>query len=334
MKRGILLIALILLSSNSALTHHSKAQSSLAQVDIECRSQDNNSVVSIEVHPGASLENVAICIVSNPSVYQEKISIDIQSGVIQSSGPDSITLQPNTEEEFQILLRASAQMPEGTHMLVVNATVQEMNGVPPPNDASSEYHMLVAIPQFAGLDIEVIDPVIVIEGDGAYQLEYYIYNQGNARDRFAITLSETESLQSSGVSVALPAVAMEVESLNAQKFRVMLEVPENITEWTVYSDDSDTSTFWFHVRVTSSFSCRMEGICLWMEGRQQVTIIQNQTIEPVQKNEPVKSQSSAESMSDEMMLYLGAGGGLMLLVLCLALLRRRNTSSSTKRTSV
>ncbi|MBT6972959.1 MAG: hypothetical protein HOA04_07635 [Euryarchaeota archaeon] len=338
MKAKILVVVLLLFTSTLPIIDSSSAQSAAPEVNLECHSLKNGSDVRIEVHPGATLEGIAVCIVSNPtSQYREKISIDIQSGAIQSTGPSSITLDPNSEEEFQITLRAEPQMSQGSHVLRVNATVEEVNGADSPNDAETSYSLIINILQFAALNVEAVQPVAMIEAGSTYDLEYDLYNQGNQIDLFRLGIQarggfdgENDSIPEDMESwryqallemeLSLPAVRMEVNDGTAQKFKVSVHAPvSNIhDEWPINSDGQHSISVEFTVRVSSEFSCR-NGACVFMDVLQEVVFFQNQTIESEEKNE-----LTTESMSKEMVLYAGVGGGgFILFILCFSLIRKK-----------
>ncbi|MBK30032.1 MAG: hypothetical protein CMB49_04895, partial [Euryarchaeota archaeon] len=267
----------------------------------------------------STLENIAICTVKNPTVHQEKISIEIQSGIIESSGPSSITLDPNSEEEFQISLRAQSRMPEGSHSLKVTATVQEVNGVDSTTNATSSSSMIISILQFSGINVEVVEPSVMVEASDTVYLEYYVHNMGNAGDRFRIELRPSESLLFEGAELSLPLVSIQVDVGTPEKIRVKLTAPINSLGWPVNSNGEHTISHWFDVRVTSDFSCRNEEICLFMDAHQEVTFFENQTIEVEEEGKLTKN-----SESNQIVEYIGAGAGVILFVLCLILLRKRS----------
>jgi len=337
MKAKILVLVFLLFTSTLPIIGSSSAQSGTPAVELECHSLENSSSVEIEVHHGATLEGIAICIVKNPTVNREKISIDIQSGAIQSIGPSSITLDPNSEEEFQITLRAEPQMSMGDHNLRVNATVEEVNGVASPNEDEQTIQLIILIQQFAALNVEVVQPIVMIEAGSTYYLGYDLYNQGNSLDRFHINIQTTGGFDGENDSIpedmeswrylallemelSLPTARIEVNDGTSTKFKVSVHAPvSNIhDEWPINSDGQHSISVEFTVRVSSDFSCR-NGDCVFMDVLQKVVFFQNQTIESEEKNE-----LTTESMSKEIVLYAGVGGGgLILFILCFSLIRKK-----------
>ena len=67
-----------------------EAQVGAAAVNLECVSVDASGSVQVEVYPGATLTGQALCTVSNPNSYQEKIEIEVQSDGLVNSAPGSI----------------------------------------------------------------------------------------------------------------------------------------------------------------------------------------------------------------------------------------------------
>ena len=93
-------VVLIVLFSLSHLPlPNAEAQVGAAAVNLECVSVDASGTVQVEVYPGATLTGQALCTVSNPNSYQEKIEIEVQSDGLVNSAPGSITLGPNAEED-------------------------------------------------------------------------------------------------------------------------------------------------------------------------------------------------------------------------------------------
>ena len=315
MRANIPVLTLLILSIISPIISTSSAQSVLAEVDLVCSSPNPSGVVEIEVYPGATLTGFANCTVSNPTVHVEKVDIQISADGLAISSPGSITVDPGAEVDFQVTVRADSRMAASTRTLSVTATVQEISGVPPPNSASSEYNMIISIMQFARLDLEMVDPIQIIEVGGQSNLQYKAYNQGNNFDKFRFSI-EFERVDNS--QVTLPMASMELESMGPPSlFRVNVVAPTSGTNWPMNSEGMHTFEMNIHVTVESDFSCR-QGNCISTTVIQKVIFYQNQTIE-----EEPESNMLSDSMNDQLLIYGGSGGVVILLLILFLIMRRK-----------
>ena len=80
------------------------------------------------------------CTVSNPTAYVEKISIGVQSPFVVIDHPEELYVGAGADATFEV----NVSWQEGffsidttPQYMMVNATVQELNNLPPPNTASS-----------------------------------------------------------------------------------------------------------------------------------------------------------------------------------------------------
>ena len=62
--------------------------------------------------------------------------------------------------DFQISVRATPYMRMDARTLSVSATVQEINGFPPANSASSNNNMIVNIMQYSLVQVEATEPFV------------------------------------------------------------------------------------------------------------------------------------------------------------------------------
>jgi|TARA_B100000519_G_C14181444_1_gene408721 hypothetical protein len=314
--KATVLILIFLLSAMPVPTV--EAQIGAPDVSLECSSNDPSGTVEVEVHPGATLTGQAFCIASNPNSYQEKIDIQVQSNGLVASHPGSITLGPNSEEEFVVTVKADQNMPMSTRNLNVKATVTEAMGVPPPNTAESEVNMIVNIMQYSGLQVEAVDSLKTLQTKVDYNFEFKVYNLGNGVDKFRLAVTENSLtvLEDAGFSVSLPAVSVEVESMGPpMKVRVIMRTPTGYEDWPINSEGQHEMTFKLDFIATSDFSCRNEGNCLTETATTSITVFAEAS-----ESDKILSGSS----DNQLLIYGGGGAGVILLLVLFIAMRRRN----------
>ena len=151
-------IALVLLIVIGTIPLHVSAQGvTIPAVDIECSPQENLTTDGTKVSSGVDtafvggplvwmdsfdpegLNATISCTVSNPNAYVERIDINVSAGNLLLTAPGTITLGPGGEESFNVTIRIDQRMTPSIALLIVEATVVEANGVPPPNAATSKF---------------------------------------------------------------------------------------------------------------------------------------------------------------------------------------------------
>tara|TARA_X000001036_G_scaffold248650_1_gene231697 strand:+ start:2276 stop:2863 length:588 start_codon:yes stop_codon:yes gene_type:complete len=141
----VILIIVILLSSYLPTIESVSAQWFPA-VDLECQAVHPSGNLEINVTPDSNGSDYADCTVSNPNMYQEKISIMINAGTFASAGPADFYVEANSEVDFQVFISCSeCGSMNQTQELMIVAEVVEANGLPPPTNANSESNLLVDI---------------------------------------------------------------------------------------------------------------------------------------------------------------------------------------------
>ncbi len=140
----IICIFMILLFSYLPITESASAQW-VPDVDIECKAVNLSGNLEINITNDSNRSDYANCTVSNPNMYQEKISISINSGPLAVAAPGEIYVDANSEVDFDVTVRAENMTMNQTIQLTIVAEVVEANGLPPPNSASAESNLLVDI---------------------------------------------------------------------------------------------------------------------------------------------------------------------------------------------
>ena len=80
------------------------------------------------------------CTVSNPTAYVEHVAIEMQSDVLDTDVPSLIEVGASQEESFNVTVNWTSPQIGQEIQMNITATVQEINNLPPPNAASSEYN--------------------------------------------------------------------------------------------------------------------------------------------------------------------------------------------------
>jgi len=313
--KATVLILIFLLSAMPVPTV--EAQVGAAAVNLECVSVDASGSVQVEVYPGATLTGQALCTVSNPNSYQEKIDIEVQSDGLVNSAPSSITLGPNAEEDFYVTVKGEERMSESSRNLVVKATVTEMMGLPPPNIAEAESKLIISIMQFSGLQLEAVESLLTLETKVDYNVEFNVYNQGNGMDKFRLAVAENslDVLEDAGFSISLPMVNVEIQSREPpMKVRVTMRTPTGYEDWPINSEGKHEMTFKLDFIATSDFSCKNEGNCLTETATTTITVFA----------EASESDKIISGTSDnQLLIYGGGGGGILLLLILFVVMRKK-----------
>lgn len=315
MRTKMLVLILFFMSAASPLIDNSTAQGSMtAAVDLECI-PPNGASIDLDVSPGSTLAGFTTCTVSNPTVHVEKISITVTADGLVVAAPGSVTVAAGGEEDFQVAVRAESRMYTQARTLVVEATVQEISGVPPPNSAYSTSSNIISILQFAEFSVEMMAPVVELEVGSDYQLEYNLYNTGNGFDKFNIELSDDEFYDT---SFALPAVALQVEPYAPPaRFQVMVSAPDDGLDWETDSDGVHTMEIEIKISVESDLGCQ-NGDCLKTTMTQKIIFYENQTAQ-----DDSRSGVISNSMDNKTLVYGGSGAGVILLLILFVVMRRK-----------
>ena len=315
MRRRILVLLLLMISVATPLMENSSGQSVAAAVTLECSPPGGGSI-NIDVYPGATLSGYTICTVGNPTVHVEKISITVQSDGMAVAAPGSITVAAGGEEEFQVTVRADSRMYTQARTLNVNAYVQEISGVPPPNSASASSSNIVSILQFAEFNVEMETPIVELEVGNDYELEYLLYNTGNGLDTFNFDL-EYDHSDETLFSLTTSKVQADAWSYPS-RVRVLVNTPDDGLDWNIDSAGRHSFEIDLEIIVESELGCQ-NGDCLTISMTQKIIFYQNQTMED--------ESNLLSSSIDSQVLIFGGGGtvAILLIILFVIILRRKNT---------
>ncbi len=261
LKRSIFLCALYMCSLLLVATPVA-AQTPTPTAAISLTCAPNN--IDIQVNPGAIPSGYTTCTLENPTSWIEKVAIMVTSDGMATASPGNMYVGGGGEVDFQVSVRADPYMAVQARQLTISATVQEINGVPPLNQADSTNTLIVNIEQYSLVQVEAVEPFVQLQPKIDKNFEFKVYNLGNQVDfmKIGITDASRKSLEDAGFTINLPAVKVQLESKVApQKVRVMIRTPKN-QGWT---DAYHVLDFY----AESDFACQNGGC---MRESQMITI--------------------------------------------------------------
>ena len=246
--RMTLLIAIYVLSTWAGTVDNAEAQIN-PDISLTC----SPTAIEIDVAPGDTRIGTTYCDAQNPTLYVEKVNIQITAAGLTYSAPGSITVAAGDTPTFEVVVRGEAQMTEGSRQVTVSARVDQANGAPCPTCTSQTTSLLVVVKQFPMLRIQADEPFKQLRPKVDYIFEFKIYNDGNNRDQFIIAVNNRDDLADAGFQISLPEVNTWIESkAPPQKMRVMMRTPKK-QGWSDHYYQLDFKT-------TSEHSIRSGGV--------------------------------------------------------------------------
>ena len=224
MKRAVFILALYV-GSFMLVAVPAAAQAPTAAISLSCAPIS----INVEVKPGSTYSGFTTCTASNPTTYQEKISILVTSDGLATASPGDMYIGGNQEVDFQISVRATPYLTMQSRTLSVSATVQEINSLPPVNTASSQNNMIVNIMQYSLVQVEAVEPFVQLMPKKDKNFEFKVYNLGNQIDfmKVGVTDASRDDLEQAGFTINLPAVKVQIDAIpTATNVRVMARTPK------------------------------------------------------------------------------------------------------------
>ena len=124
-----------------------QAQGPVPDITLSCQQPQ-----PIEVYPGATRVTIIDCTLENPTIHQEKVNVQIQSGSLAAAGPASMTVGAQSDVSFQVVARAELRMPEGSQIISITAEVVQADGITWVGTPTT-YKVLAVIRQFSRLRV-------------------------------------------------------------------------------------------------------------------------------------------------------------------------------------
>ena len=256
-----LTVVFVLLLIN--LTPIVESQAPIPDIDLDCAPSTN-----VEVWPGSIGGGSYYCIVTNNSIYTSEVEIEITSDLLVATGPNSISVGPGEEVTFQIALRGEIGMPTGTTMVNVEATVVEMNGLPPVTAEQQDSDTIVSILQYGRVEVQATESVINGYAGSDMSIEFEVTNTGNGVDTLRASIFNIDLFDYSGFVVVINPDSKQAESGETVSFTVEVTLPSKDSSRDEFGDmwEKDESGeyyiayFMLDFAVTSELECR-NGAC-------------------------------------------------------------------------
>lgn len=128
------LVVVVVCLSMCAFATPSSSQVSGAAVSLDC-----GESVHVPIDPIGIQNYTFECTVSNPTDYIEKVAIQVTSDGMATTAPGDIYVEAGNETTFSVSVMWNPGMYDEERQITVQAQVQEVNNLPPPNTASSQY---------------------------------------------------------------------------------------------------------------------------------------------------------------------------------------------------
>ncbi|MEK9698361.1 MAG: hypothetical protein VW270_21505 [Candidatus Poseidoniales archaeon] len=250
-----------------------QAQTPSPEVEISCTPLN----IAFDVYPGADTsEEAIICTISNPTSYEEKIELDESHGDagilvdFEENGGNVVVVPAGGQVDVSITIIAGEWAESATHILQVNATVIEHNGVPPANVVSDSEDIEVTFNAYDYYTAFVENPIILTinegEQDWSKSVELELSNNGNYMSTFNATTTQIEQdLDPYNIMLNTSVVTMQVASGGTSSFEVILGLSGNqgpdTTSWEVLANGTkllylNTSmSFWSEEVIAGNSYC-------------------------------------------------------------------------------
>ena len=247
---------LLLLSIFVLLIPNISAQTSpLPSVSIECEDGPHD-INTKSVSTGSTIVS---CTVSNDTLFSETIEFSVSSEVLSYSAPESVNLDPGSEEEIEITIRATRSHLPDSYSVDINASVTQVNGVPCTIGCGEDSDSFeVEVLQFSSLEVASRTGTLNLEVDTTGEVVLDITNQGNIDDDFSVDIENISGLESLGFQFILNSTdELKPKEQIPYTFEVYAssEVPETDIEVSVVITSKNDAT----VSETIQFNLRSDG---------------------------------------------------------------------------
>ena len=251
-------------------TSSASAQSPTPAIAITCQPAQ----IDIPVYPGANATGMTTCTASNPTSYEEKVAISISTDGLQAESIGDLIVPANSESDFDVTVSA----PEGHEFLVVQpraltvqGTVQEINGNPPQNVATSGASCIVNLMQYVNFSITENNSLrqvtflknqdSVTLGKSTVNLE--LSNGGNGMDNilFGVDDISRNLLESEGFQIEIPLGKIPVDPFKSSTFNFSISLTKDIdySTWTILDNGSKFLKRNITIYANSDFECKNGG---------------------------------------------------------------------------
>tara|TARA_B110000483_G_scaffold67099_1_gene83905 strand:- start:148 stop:1176 length:1029 start_codon:yes stop_codon:yes gene_type:complete len=160
------------------------AQAPISPPDYTLICDPTNTQIEVDPNTPKPPEGSVECTVQNQESYAIELSIETELELVETQHVNSIEIQGNSEETFEVSLKAEDEMLMMNLLLELETKVTKTGGFDYSDDESLNYRFLVNILQYGEFSIEAHqsnEDVELIDGE-ELQLSYTITNTGNGMD--------------------------------------------------------------------------------------------------------------------------------------------------------
>lgn len=225
MRRGVKLrsvpaifVALILISV-AATTASAQIPTNPPGVEIECGDDP-----LIDVHPQRYEPAVVQCTITNPSSFEETISLESEWDgveVTMTMSEDELTIAAGEEETIDLTFAKSSSNSKLNSDLSwdyeIEAKVMQVQGIPWDNfGANASTTGDVGIAEYGMVELVIDRGMRTIEANSNFNLSFYMENKGNANDMITVSVANTGELEAAGFSFPQTSFVKEDVMVNGQ----------------------------------------------------------------------------------------------------------------------
>ena len=306
-----------------------ESQSPTPDIDLTCESS-----AYIDVYPGSTLTSFYFCTVTNSSVHNLEVEIEIESGIFIANGPGKISVAPGSEVEFQVSFAAAESgLATGKLQMNVQATVVMVNGLQPLTNEQEDANTLVTIIQYGA----VSSPILVESQTGGVSgdkitLQFQVENTGNGPDKFLAEIYNRDYLESSGFIISMPFSSMIVDQIGEVvifNVEVTLPSPDDYGRGGYSMDiidpwQKDSSGEFYGASFALDFTIRSEHSCRYGYGG----CYTESTFAVLEVKDPI--DQGFLGMSSTVTYILGGGAMSLVLGLAIFAMLKRKPTDKTK----
>lgn len=211
-------VALILISV-AATTASAQVPTNPPGVEIECGDDP-----LIDVHPQRYEPAVVQCTITNPSSFEETISLESEWDgveVTMTMSEDELTIAAGEEETIDLTFAKSSSNSKLTSDLSwdyeIDAKVMQVQGIPWDNfGANASTTGDVGIAEYGMVELVIDRGMKTIEASTNFNLSFYMENKGNTNDMITVSVANTGELEAAGFSFPQTSFVKEDVMVNGQ----------------------------------------------------------------------------------------------------------------------
>ena len=308
MRLGTIPTILVAILMVSIISGSSSAQipTTPPAVEIECGDDP-----VLDVHPQRYEPVVMQCTVTNPSSFEETISLEKEWDGIEVSmtlSEDELTLAAGEEETIDVTFDGQTRISSTLSWdYEISAQVTTVGMVPWDNfGANASATGDVTVAEYGMVELLVGNPSKrTLEADSNFNITFSMRNLGNADDMITVSVTNTAELESAGFSFPQTSFVKENVIVDGQSTvrQIDLRTPSDITEDVEVSITLEASSGNDNMAETDS-----------------ITI--NLLVQPAATTVGGVDLGLSSVSSDDLMLYGYIGGGFLMFIFLLVIITR------------